>query len=480
MSRRNQRHFIRCVVGLMLGMVAPSGGGLALAQSGASFQGLGLPDGAFFSQAYGVSTDGSVVVGWSEFDFGRREGFRWEDLNGNGLVDLDEKLDEHPEFGLGDLGGDVGSLAYGVSPDGSVIVGMSASGAVDPNSGRGWEAFRWTQATGMVGLGRLSGGLAKSRALGVSADGSVVVGWSRYNVEAFRWEDLNGNGLVDLDEKLDDHPEFGLGDLVGGNLSGAFGVSADGSVVVGGATSASGNEAFRWTETGMVGLGFLPGGIFSSNATDLSPDGSVVVGGAVTPASDPYYEAFRWTEATGMVSLGLGPRPLLGTVASGVSEDGSVIVGQGRSPSGAPWIWDPINGLRALDGVLVDDYGLGSELSGWAVTTVRDISDDGRVIVGAGYNPNGYYEAWRVILPECLTDADCEDGLYCTATDTCVNNVCTSIGGPCPPGQTCDEQNDTCVADPFPTVSAWGLIIMALLLLTGIKVKFAVRQPERA
>ena len=52
-----------------------------------------------------------------------------------------------------------------------------------------------------------------------------------------------------------------LGDLPGGlSLSDARGVSADGSVVVGTSVSASGFEAFRWTQAGgMVGLGFLPG-----------------------------------------------------------------------------------------------------------------------------------------------------------------------------------------------------------------------------
>ena len=73
----------------------------------------------------------------------------------------------------------------------------------------------------------------------------------------------------------------GLGDLAGGELrSGAYGVSADGSVVVGlAAHRASGFEAFRWTSGGgMVGLGDLPGGSFSSDADGVSADGSVVVG----------------------------------------------------------------------------------------------------------------------------------------------------------------------------------------------------------
>ncbi|PHQ88682.1 MAG: HAF repeat/PEP-CTERM domain-containing protein, partial [Sulfurimonas sp.] len=64
----------------------------------------------------------------------------------------------------------------------------------------------------------------------------------------------------------------GLGDLAGGSFfSRAFSVSSDGSVVVGESTSASGLEAFRWTQTGgIVGLGDLTGGSFFSRARDVS------------------------------------------------------------------------------------------------------------------------------------------------------------------------------------------------------------------
>src|SRR5262245_37318037 len=88
--------------------------------------------------------------------------------------------------------------------------------------------------------------------LAVSADGSVVVGtrFAGPSVEAFRW--TAATGVV------------GLGDLPGDTAgSNAAAVSADGGVVVGVSGSASGQEAFRWTSGGgMVGLGDLPGGGF--------------------------------------------------------------------------------------------------------------------------------------------------------------------------------------------------------------------------
>ena len=67
-------------------------------------------------------------------------------------------------MGLGDLpGGSFSSGASSISADGSVVVGSSAVATVlvpgrPPFSQTLSEAFRWTQASGMVGLGDLPGG----------------------------------------------------------------------------------------------------------------------------------------------------------------------------------------------------------------------------------------------------------------------------------------------------------------------------------
>lgn len=54
--------------------------------------------------------------------------------------------------------------------------------------GESAEAFRWTSDGGMVGLGDLPGGRFDSFAIGVSADGSVIVGGGNIadGTEAFR------------------------------------------------------------------------------------------------------------------------------------------------------------------------------------------------------------------------------------------------------------------------------------------------------
>jgi uncharacterized membrane protein len=196
----------------------------------------------------------------------------------------------------------------------------------------------------------------------------------------------------------------GLGDLPGGRFSSvASDVSGDGSVVVG----ASGSEAFRWTSSGgMVGLGDLPGGRFDSLAYGVSHDGSVVVG-AGTPFGEVEFgfeiqEAFRWTWDRGMVGLGDLPGGALNSVAFAVSGDGSVVVGQGSGESGyEAFIWDETNGMRSLTRLLVDEFGL--DLTGWTLTRASGVSDDGLTVVGYVQNPSGYLEAWIATIPEPST-----------------------------------------------------------------------------
>jgi probable HAF family extracellular repeat protein len=92
---------------------------------------------------------------------------------------------------LGTLPGGDWSEAYGVSADGSVVVGEAENAAGQ------WRAFRWTAAGGMQDLGTLGGG--ESEAWGVSADGSVVVGWADNAAgqsRAFRW--TAARGMQDL------------------------------------------------------------------------------------------------------------------------------------------------------------------------------------------------------------------------------------------------------------------------------------------
>jgi probable HAF family extracellular repeat protein len=252
----------------------------------------------------------------------------------------------------------------------------------------------------MDGLGHLPGGYPFSYANGVSEDGGVIVGVSESGsdiFEAFRWTEAQGM--------------VGLGFLPGGGLeSDGWSVTPDGQVIVGGSDSANGYEAFRWTEPeGMVGLGGLSIEYFDSLASAVSADGQVIVGDSYSidescDPCDPFdpcdpcegcwgtYEAFRWTEAEGMVGLGF-----LGdgfySWASDVTANGKIIVGSSIGDDGdRAFIWDPNNGMRDLKDVLQTDFGL--DLTGWELWYALGISANGSTIVGSGINPSGNTEAW--------------------------------------------------------------------------------------
>ncbi|MFM7711813.1 MAG: PEP-CTERM sorting domain-containing protein, partial [Microcystis sp.] len=89
-----------------------------------------------------------------------------------------------------------------------------------------------------VGLGYLPGGSFPSFALGVSADGSVVVGNSNSanGQETFIWNSTQG--MRSLREILTN--DYGL-NLTGWTLTEATGISADGLTIVGTGLNPSGN-----------------------------------------------------------------------------------------------------------------------------------------------------------------------------------------------------------------------------------------------
>ncbi len=330
----------------------------------ASFQGLDdLTGGTYDSCALGVSSDGSVVVGWSRADTGC-EAICWN----NGQMK-----------GLGDLPDGYYSRAFDVSSDGKIIAGGSLSAPMA-------EALVWVDEQ-MISLGTLGAnpnGHSSSDAHGISADGSVVVGVSSSIIghQAFLWKN---NQMI------------GLGDLPGGNFySNANAVSGDGCTVVGTSSSyISHMEAFLWKDNQMVGLGNLYGEAYYSDAEDISDNGLVVVGHTGSPWGD---EAFRWENGQ-MVGLGDLPGGKFYSHALGTSKDGSIVVGISVSDTAhEAFIWSYEEGIRSLKNLLENSYGL--DLTGWILSIAQCISDDGLTIAGFGRNPSGYYQAWKATIPE--------------------------------------------------------------------------------
>jgi len=274
------------------------------------------------SLATGVSGDGSIVVGFSNSNRGTPEAFVWTAATAEeGLLGLDV-LGGAPPF----------SEALAISADGSTIVGRGSSTMGEA----AW--FRDASSGTLMALDDLAGGSAPaSAATAVSADGSVAVGWG---------EDTQGRRAVRWTLPVESPQLLGAGDLPGGPgdpFAEATGVSADGSVVVGWGTGTMGMEAFVWDATGgLRGLGGeLQIGGFMSAATGVSGDGSLVVGRSATNSNATGTQAFIWDATNGM-------RPLADVLAAGgvdlqdrdlieanaISRDGTTIVGQARRPNG--------------------------------------------------------------------------------------------------------------------------------------------------
>ena len=316
---------------------------------------------------------------------------------------------------LGFLPGESLSITEGISGDGSVVVGYSGAGSST-------KAFRWSQSSGITGLGdsphlgyayaasfdgSIVGGVKGDRPCiwidgeliyladdnhpmqpaavqAVSADGTVLAGSGRPE-RAFMW--TAASGIVELARPADADITHGMG------------ISGDGSIIVGECDRYGGKEATAWSDpTVAIPLGDLDGGELYSRATGISAGGTVIVGQA-TGASGR--EASRWTSLSiaGLEGLGDLPGGAYRSHAWDASGDGSIIVGYGTTPQGLEaFIWDQTNGMRNLKNVLENDYGL--DLTGWILRDALGVSDDGTVIAGWGKNPTGGDETFVAVIPD--------------------------------------------------------------------------------
>lgn len=321
-----------------------------------------------------------------------------------------------------------------MSADGSVVVGKGAG----VNGGPG--AFRWTAAGGLENIGGNMDGVHISRD-GKTIAGSAVDSQGIRNAAIWQggknWRLLGG---------VPGGAGSGDADGVAGVLSITWGVSGNGSVIVGSAYLPGGKfVAFRWDAVkGMVNLGSLLN--TNSQATAISADGNTIIcrefGKTINPGAvfwegvERLIHPFGWTgEAlatndTGSVIVGRYPAggnagttylyhawngelEDLGAVwpgqpginveeytslPRGVSDDASVVGGRtGGAFEVFASIWTRETGM-----VYVRDY-----LTSKGVTNHKDwgkfvettyVSPDGRFIAGSGFNPQGSQESWIVTL----------------------------------------------------------------------------------
>ncbi len=311
------------------------------------------------SQVTGMSADGQVIVG--SFLFGAPS-FRWTRDGGTEII------------------GGNGGLAR-VSRDGSTISGNLI---VDGHN----EAALWLGGTDWMGLGGFSdtGCPDFSNNYGISGDGSVIVGlgWEGCQARAFRWE--QSTGMVDL------------GSFIEGRSSRANAVNDDGSVVVGWDDAENGNRrGARWVN-GVESLLIENSNpaLFLGEAQAVTPDGSVIVGGPAGPAQGQWTEAYLWTEADGGKLIGSlpGGGQLASSFAFVVSDDGTVAAGASGAQFRNAFVWTQASGMLNFQDYLV---ALGvTGLDGWRLDTILGMSGDARSISGWGETPQGRITGWLV------------------------------------------------------------------------------------
>jgi probable HAF family extracellular repeat protein len=216
-------------------------------------QGVGIPEG-FARYAWGINADGSMVAGAYLDSFTSiTHAFRWaaaagvtelgpcyevQGLSGDGSTIVGAQINttsgrvfpvRWTSGGMQDLGLPLSlsneGHAYGTNSDGSVVTGYYTADGHD-------DAFLWKPSTGLQALPHLPGNYY-ARAFAVGADGETVVGLSYQTFQglgltAFFW--TPGTGAVDLGSFLASHGA----DMTGWSaIFGAYGVSADGSRIVG-------------------------------------------------------------------------------------------------------------------------------------------------------------------------------------------------------------------------------------------------------
>jgi probable HAF family extracellular repeat protein len=356
---------------------------------------LGVPDGTYRSFAWDISADGKVVVGHAQVQSGYVNDYRaflW--TRDRGFILLNNP-------------GGVYSQSFAISQDGLTMVGCRwrADGAPP------FDATRWTLAGGPLDLRVPVGNGAVPLALDVSYDGSVIVGVRTSDFQAFIWR--RDSGLT--------YPG-----TLGGNQSLAFGVSANGSIVVGWAQDSTGKlRAFHWTQQdGMRNLGAAIGSqaFDQSEALGISPDGNVIVGFAYNDRNEAV--GFRNIQGTN-ISLGNPPAGFTGVYPRRTNQNGSIIVGWMRKSDGTlrAMRWTQARGLEDLSGTYASLLEPGEYLA-----VAYDITPDGRYIVGYGFK-DGTFQGFILDTGFCNLPSDVNrDG---TVDDADLLDVLFNFGRSC-------------------------------------------------
>jgi uncharacterized membrane protein len=248
-----------------------------------------------------------------------------------------------------------GGTFAGISDDGSVIVGN-----------RNLVPGVYSESTGWTRIGTTSLQGTHDSAWGVSRNGQFVYGVITLNTgeTPFSWS--AGGGLVPLGSPPHSRP-----------IVFASKGTGDGSVIIGNSGSDFGGQmACLWTPAGgPQPLGYSQG---LSTAVGVSADGRMIVGTQGLGVSTQ--TVYLWND--GVVSLIPIPSFARTLSASACSADGNVVAGMYQPLLGGalkPFVWDAAHGVQDLTQLLT---GAGISLAGLTLTSIADISADGRTLVG--------------------------------------------------------------------------------------------------
>lgn len=344
-----------------------------------------------FSSSQGISRDGTTI--FASLVGTGNPSFRWSEASG--FESLGAILSGYSPTSTNAL----------LSTNGSVIVG----GATLPNSpfGVSLQPGRWSNSSGVTGFGNYPDSLiCCGVATAVSGDGSIVIGtvndsptYAHDRKQAFRWTESTGmTGLGWLP---------GADPLTGGSF--AYGITEDGNVIVGVSASATGLQPFRWTQdTGMVSLGvnLVPGGI--------SGDGSKIYGSGVSGPS--IWDSVNGVRSAVEVFIASGLDFAGWTIGEirGMSRDGMTLTGNGINPNGDSEAWvanlsASIPGSTAGNPLLPCTLDVGFAFCPFQVVDVGLTSPlfiDPVVAIGYDYAVTGGPLFASVLIPAALPGGD--------------------------------------------------------------------------
>lgn len=362
-------------------------------------------------------------------------------------------------FGTNTLSGQV----YKMAENGAYYPGgVSDNGVASMNLGS--TIYKWDQTNGLVSIGAITNSRPFGGRVTVNADGTLISSTktnpandlneiSLYNVGTQTWQYLGGLEIIGQD----------------GGLSTSWGISSDGSTIVGLSNKNNIATAVKWDATN--GIQALPSTIptRSSRANAISGDKTTIVGWQDQLNGDR--TGAKWTsgvqefirdnagnnvgEASGVSAdggtivgvNGLYPYvwnsmsgyqqithpnsgPFFRGAASAVSADGKTVVGYFRSFPGAPYggegfIWTPAGGRQNLNAYVTS---LGLDTQGVTFGLPLAISSDGKKIVGTGVKTGtNIAVAFMIDLTASLSTANVRTSDFAIAPNP-VKNVVNILG----------------------------------------------------